>query len=92
MADVTQLNFTHREVIEALLIQQRIIEGCWTFAVNFGFGAATAGPNPEESHPTALVAVTGLSLLRVEPGTPGTYVDASTLASKPSGIKKKSKK
>lgn len=82
MADVMQLNFTHKEIIEALIVKQGITEGCWSLAVNFGLGAATAGPTPEESHPTAFVAVTGLGLSKVEPGTPGTYIDASTLISK----------
>ena len=92
MADVMQLNFTHKEIIEALIVKQGITEGCWSLAVNFGLGAATAGPTPEESHPTAFVAVTGLGLSKVEPGTPGTYVDASTLKSKSNNQKSKSKK
>ena len=90
MADIAQLNFTHKEVIEALLIKQKINEGCWSLAVNFGFGAITGGPSPEEAYPTAVIAVTGLGLTKVEPGTPGIYIDASTLA--PNPTKPKSKK
>jgi hypothetical protein len=91
MADVRQYNFTHKEIIEALIVKQGITEGCWALAVNFGLGATTAGPTPEESHPTAFVSVTGLGLLQVEPGTPGTYIDASTFRTKISN-KTKSKK
>jgi hypothetical protein len=82
MADVTQFSFTHKEVIEALLRQQKITEGCWSLSINFGFGAITGGPSPEEVHPTAVVAVTGIGLAKVEPDTQGIYVDASTLSSK----------
>lgn len=91
MADVTQLSFTHKEMIEALLIKQGITEGCWSLSVSFGLGAANVGLTPEETHPTAIVAVTGFGLLKVESNTPGTYIDASALASLPSGAKKKSK-
>lgn len=86
MADVTQFSFTHKEVIEALLRQQKIIEGCWSLSVNFGFGVFTGGPTPEESHPSAVVGVTGLGLVKVEAGTPGIYIDASTLGSKPAKV------
>ena len=91
MADITQLNFTHKEIIEALIVKQGITEGCWSLAINFGFGALTGGPTPEEAHPTALVAVTGLGLMKVEKGAQGTYVDASTLTSKSNVQKSKSK-
>lgn len=92
MADITPLNFTHKEIIEALIVKQGLTEGCWSLAVNFGLGATNAGPSPEASHPTAFVAVTGLGLQKVEPGTPGTYVDAKTFASKPNNAKKIQKK
>ena len=91
MADITQIGFTYREVIEALLRQQKITEGCWTLSVDFSFGAVTAGPTPDESHPTAVVSVTGFGLVKVELGTQGIYVDANTLTSKTSS-KIKSKK
>ncbi|MGB7815847.1 MAG: hypothetical protein WBL28_05810 [Methylotenera sp.] len=83
MADVTQLSFTHKEVIEALLLKQKINEGCWSLSINFGFGAITGGPSAEEAHPAAVVAVTGIGITKVEPGTPGIYIDASTLTPKP---------
>lgn len=89
MADVTQLNFTHKETIEALIVKEGITEGCWSLAINFGLGATNAGPTPEESHPAAVIAVTGLGLSKVEPGTPGIYVDASRLTSNPKAAKKK---
>ncbi len=92
MADVTQLNFTHKETIEALIIKQGITEGCWSLAINFGLGVTNAGPTQEDSHPAAIIAVTGLGLSKVEPGTPGVYVDASTLRLKSNNPKSKSKK
>lgn len=62
MAEATQVIFTHREVVTALLKAQGIHEGIWGLAINFGFGAVNAGPAEGELNPTAMVPVMGIGI------------------------------
>ena len=62
MAEATQVMFTHREVVTALLKAQGIHEGIWGLAINFGFGVVNAGPAEGEVNPTAMVPVLGIGI------------------------------
>ncbi|MHB9833801.1 hypothetical protein Q8F57_003080 [Paraburkholderia terrae] len=64
MAEATQVMFTHREVVTALLKNQGIHEGIWGLAVQFGFGVANTGPNDNEINPTGMLPVLGIGIQR----------------------------
>jgi len=78
MAESTQIFFTHKEVVTALLKEQGIHEGIWGLAVNFGFGAANMGSAPEASdlNPTALIPVVKLGI-QIAPEINNLSVDAA---------------
>jgi hypothetical protein len=64
MAEATQVMFSHREVVTALLKKQGIHEGIWGLAVQFGFGVSNTGPNDSEINPTAMIPIMGIGLQR----------------------------
>jgi hypothetical protein len=57
MPEITNLVFTHKEVVTALLKSQDIHEGIWGLYVEFGIGAANVGPSPDEIQPAAIIPV-----------------------------------
>ena len=67
MAELTQLFFSHKEVVTALIKQQNIHEGIWALAVNFGCGAANVGQTADgmDANPAAIIPVLGIGLQRV---------------------------
>jgi hypothetical protein len=66
MAEVGRYLFTHKEVVTALIKEQDLHEGIWSLVIEFGLGAANAGPNDEELSPTAMVAVQKIGLHKVD--------------------------
>jgi len=62
MPEVTNLVFTHKEVVTALLKSQDIHDGIWALYVEFGIGAANIGSNPEDVQPAAIVPVLKIGL------------------------------
>ncbi|NJA08276.1 hypothetical protein HC024_21485 [Methylococcaceae bacterium WWC4] len=68
MAEATQIMFTHREVVTALLKSQNIHEGIWALSVQFGMGAANIASNEdgEELNPAAIIPVLKIGLNRVD--------------------------
>jgi hypothetical protein len=46
MAESTQIIFSHKEVVEALLKQHGIHEGIWGLFIRFGISATNIGPSP----------------------------------------------
>lgn len=79
MADA-RYNFTHQEIIEALLRKAGITEGIWQLGVEFGFAASNVASDEkgEELKPAALIAVNSLTLSSAEKPSSLT-VDASKL-------------
>ena len=65
MAEVDRFTFSHKEVVEALIRKQSLHEGLWGLYVEFGIGAANAGPNKDDLNPTAIVPVLKIGLVRV---------------------------
>ncbi|HLA74327.1 MAG TPA: hypothetical protein VJM76_00245 [Gammaproteobacteria bacterium] len=88
MADNIEFTFSHRQVIEALLVKKGITEGKWALIVQFGFNAITAGPSDDELFPTAMVGVTSIGIRRAEEGTKGVIVDATLFAPRRKTTKK----
>lgn len=70
MPDISQYNFSLREVGILLLKSAGITEGKWALGVNFGINVGNMGASPERSAPSVMTQVQGLNLLRVPDDTP----------------------
>lgn len=66
MAETTEINFSHQEIVEMLIRQQGIHEGIWQLSIRFNFAAISAGPSPTEVSPTAIVSVAQIGLHRTD--------------------------
>ncbi len=86
MPEASEYKFTLPEVTSLLVKQAGLTSGLWQLSIEFGFGAATAGANPSEAKPTAMVAVQQIGLTRLPVGASpeqlksALVVDASKLA------------
>jgi hypothetical protein len=78
MAEVSQILFSYREVVEALIKKHGISEGLWMLSVNFGMQATNIGPNDSDLKPSAIVAILGIGLQKADKETSLT-VDAGKL-------------
>lgn len=78
MAETTQIFFSHKEVVTALLKTQGIHSGVWALAVQFGLGAGNAGATADgsDANPAAIVPILKLGLQKVDTVT-GISVDAA---------------
>ena len=76
MADATQYIFSHKELLTLLVKHQGLHEGKWQLVINFGFGAANAGPSPSELNPTAMIQIGGVGIQRTNEVN-GVSVDAA---------------
>jgi hypothetical protein len=70
MAEVTQYMYKLKELAVLLLKDQKIHEGHWQLAVNFGFGAANIGQSEAELAPAAVVPVLAIGIQRFPEKTP----------------------
>ena len=66
MPEVTQIAFTHAEIVELLIKKQDIHEGIWGLFLRFAFTATNAGPNSNEMMPAAVAAVQEIGLQRFD--------------------------
>lgn len=89
MAEATTYQFSHKEVVEALIKQQGLHDGIWSLTVEFGFGVANTGPGPDELNPTAIIPVSKLGIIKSKALT-NLSVDASVI--NPAGKKASSTK
>ncbi len=69
MPETSQLTFTFKEIVTALLKSQDIHEGIWGLFVNFGLSASNIGPNEAELKPAAVIPVLNLGLQKFEKET-----------------------
>ena len=80
MAEASEtVSFTLEEVTKLLIKYHGLHEGKWVLAIEFGFGATLAGPNPQEMRPSVVVAVHKLQLARQGENAPQTnlLIDAA---------------
>jgi hypothetical protein len=70
MAEMTQIFFSHKEVLELLIKKAAVHEGKWVLAANMGFTAGNFGPGPDQIAPGAIVTVLQLGITRAAPDTP----------------------
>lgn len=82
MPEPTQIKFSHKEVVEALLKKYGIHEGIWGLYVKFGIGASNIGPSPADILPAAIVPVMELGLQKFDQEN-NIAVDAATVNPKP---------
>jgi uncharacterized membrane protein len=78
MAEITKYDFSHKELVEALIKQQGIHDGIWSLTVEFGLAVANTGPGPNEIHPTALVPLVKTGIMKTNEMT-SLAVDASVV-------------
>lgn len=68
MAEVSQYNFSHKEMIETLIRKQGLNEGIWSLSFQLGFGA-TQVPSPtgsSEPIPAAIVSIMSIGLQKTD--------------------------
>lgn len=80
MAEVTQIQFSHKDLLRLMLSEQKIHDGHWILLAQFGFSAMNAGltEKPEDVSPSALVVVQSIGIQRVPEPTPFS-VDAAVV-------------
>lgn len=66
MSEPTQIIFTHKEVVEALLKQQGIREGIWGIYIKFGIKGANVGMSDVDLMPAAIVPVLEIGLQKFD--------------------------
>lgn len=83
MAETTQILFSHKELVTALIKDQGIHDGIWGIYVNFGIQGLNAGPSANEIVPAALVPIVNIGIQKFEAET-NISVDASKVNPSPS--------
>ncbi len=79
MAEIKSLEFSHKEVAEALVRYNNIREGLWGISIRFGIQGANIGATPGgEIIPAAIVPILNIGLQRFDKPNNLT-VDASVL-------------
>ena len=66
MAEITKYEFSHREVVEALIKQQGLHSGVWSLYAEFGLAATNAGPSAEELNPAVIIPLLKLGLTKAK--------------------------
>jgi len=82
MPETSQLTFSFKEIVTALIKAQGIHEGIWGLWVNFGLGANNVGPSESELKPTAMIPILQMGLQRFDKET-SLSVDAAKVNPKP---------
>jgi hypothetical protein len=68
MAEISQYNFTLKELTIALVKQLGIHDGSWMVGFEFTMGAGNLATSPTDVRPTAIVGLGSVLLLRVKEG------------------------
>ena len=66
MAEATQISFTHKEVVEALLKKHGIHHGVWGIFIKFGIQGMNVGPSEADIVPAAIVPVLEIGLQKFD--------------------------
>jgi hypothetical protein len=66
MPETSQIIFSHKEVVEALIKQQDIHEGIWTLLLQFGIQGANVALGSPNLVPAAIVPVVGIGLQKAD--------------------------
>jgi hypothetical protein len=84
MAETSQITFSHKEVVEALLRKQGIKTGIWGLYVRFGLKATNVGMSEADLNPAAIVPVLEIGLQRFDKES-NLAIDAAKINSGSSG-------
>ena len=90
MAESSQLVFSYKEVVEALVKKQGLHDGIWGLFVKFGMQATNVGPNENDLKPAVFVPILEIGLQKLEKET-NLAVDAAIVNPKAVIIKPRSK-
>jgi hypothetical protein len=82
MPEASQLSFSYKEVVTALLKAANIHEGTWAVFVRFGLGAANVGQTDNDVQPAAIVPLLEIGIQKFEKET-NISVDAAKVNPKP---------
>lgn len=82
MAEPTQIAFSYKEIVEALIKKHDLHEGLWGLNVNFGLQATNIGPNDTDLKPAGVLAILGIGLQKMDKENNMT-VDAAKVNPKP---------
>jgi hypothetical protein len=66
MAEAQNYTFDYKEIAEALIKKQGIHEGLWGIYMEFGIGAANAGPSENIIFPAAIIPVVKVGIQRFD--------------------------
>ncbi len=66
MAETSQIVFTFKEVVEALIKQHGVHDGIWSIFVRFGIKAANVGSSEADAIPTAIIPLVEIGLQKGE--------------------------
>lgn len=69
MPETSQISFSYREIVEALVKKQDLHEGLWGIYVKFGMQASNVGPNNNDLKPAVIVPLLEIGLLKVDKET-----------------------
>jgi len=64
--ETTRFTFSHKEIVEMLIMKQGFHEGLWVMYVEFGLGALNAGPSDDQLLPAAIISVMKIGLQKGE--------------------------
>lgn len=67
MSEISQVDYTNRELLAMMLKDQGIHEGNWVLAAQLTFSAMNIGqlPDGSDASPAGVVAVTGVRIERI---------------------------
>ena len=86
MAEISNVVFTYKEVVTALLKEQKIHKGLWSLFVKFGISAANIGETEDLVRPAAIIPILEIGLQKGEKENNIT-VDAAKVNPEPGQIK-----
>jgi hypothetical protein len=66
MPETTEVNFSHREIVEMLIKKQDLHEGIWGLSVRFNFVATNVGPSPAEVNPAGVISILQIGIHKME--------------------------
>jgi hypothetical protein len=90
MPEPTQIVFTHKEVVEALVRKHSIREGIWGLYMRFGIKGANVGSSSGDIQPAAIIPILEIGLQKMDEVN-NISVDASTLKTAESSAAKRPK-
>jgi len=82
MPEASQITFSYKEVVEALVKKHGLQEGIWGLFVKFGIQGSNIGPTESDIKPAAIVPILELGLQKMDKEST-IAVDAAKVNPKP---------